>query len=80
MFPYENLPDIHRFCHEQLDELHREGGDEAPELRARLETAVHALRALDPETWGQAEEDVRHVAGRFAAHPGYAALGLDDDE
>jgi hypothetical protein len=41
-----------------------------------LEIAVHALRALEPDTWWQAEDDIRDIAARFATHPKYPALGL----
>jgi hypothetical protein len=59
VFPYKNLPAIHSFCVARLEEFHAAGDEEAPKLRARLETAVHALRALDPDTWWQAEDDIR---------------------
>ena len=62
MFPYRNLPAIYSFCCARLDESHRAGDAEAPKLRARLESAVHALRALPPDTWWQAEDDIRAIA------------------
>ncbi|MBD0738068.1 hypothetical protein [Streptomyces sp. CBMA29] len=80
MFPYQSLPDIYEFCCERLDEVRAEGGQEDAHARERLESGVHALRALDPDAWWQAEADIREIAGRFEAHPEYAALGLDGDE
>lgn len=78
MFPYEDLPEIYSFCLACLEESHREGDAEAPDLLARLEAGVHALRALEPETWGQAEDDIREIVARFSTYPEYAALGLGD--
>jgi hypothetical protein len=74
------IPKIYAFCRRRLDE--RAGsndGADVSERRARLEAAVHALRALGPETWPAAEEDVREITARFADHPEYAAFGLDDE-
>ncbi|MFI7065538.1 hypothetical protein ACIBL3_31395 [Kribbella sp. NPDC050124] len=76
MFPYAKLPAIRSFCLARLEAAHHAGEAEAPELRARLENAVHALRALEPDTWWQAEEDIRDIAVRFATDPDYPALGL----
>lgn len=80
MFPHENLPDIHAFCRARLETARHEADAEAPGLLGRLEVAVHTLRALGPETWPQAEQDIREIAARFAAHAEYAALELDADE
>ena len=80
MFPYENLPDIYSFCLARLEEARRDGDAEASGRLARLESGVHALRALEPATWGQAEDEIREIASRFVTHPEYAALELDGDE
>ncbi|TDO48609.1 hypothetical protein EV643_107239 [Kribbella sp. VKM Ac-2527] len=71
MSPYRNLPAIHSFCVARLEESHRAGDAEALKLRARLETAVHALRTLDPDAWWQAEDDIRAIAARYTTHPEY---------
>jgi hypothetical protein len=80
VFPYANLPGIYSFCRTRLEASQREGDADAPGLRGRLEIAVHALRALGPETWGQAEDDIREIAARFATHPEYTTLGFGRDE
>jgi len=76
VFPYEHLPAIRSFCIARLEASQNASDAETPRLRARLETAVHALRALGPETWPQAETDIEDIATRFATHPDYPALGL----
>lgn len=75
MFPYQNLPAIHSFCVARLKASHQAGDAEASNLQARLETAVHTLRALGPDTWWRAEHDIRDIAARFSTHPDYPALG-----
>jgi hypothetical protein len=76
VFPYKNLPAIHAFCVARLEESHRLGDAEAPRLRGHLETAAHALRALAPDTWWQAEDDIRDIAARYTTHPEYPTLDL----
>jgi hypothetical protein len=76
VFPYQHLPAIRSFCIARLEASQNAGHTEAPRLRARLETAIHTLRALEPETWPQAETDIEAIAARFATHPDYPALGL----
>lgn len=76
MFPYENLPAIRSFCLARLQASQTAGDPDAPSLRARLDTAVHALRALHPDTWPQAETDIQQIANRYATHPDYPPLGL----
>lgn len=76
VFPYHHLPAIRSFCIARLEASQNAGDTEAPRLRARLDTAVHALRALEPATWPQAETEIQHIAARFATHPDYPPLGL----
>ncbi len=76
MFPYQHLPVIRSFCIARLEAAQNAGDPEAPSLRTRLETAVHALRALEPATWPQAESEIQTIAARFATHPDYPPLGL----
>lgn len=80
MFPYQHLPAIRSFCLARLETSETAGDTETPRLRARLEAAVHALRALDPETWPQAENDIKDIAARFATHPDYPPLGLTSND
>ncbi|WP_410791514.1 hypothetical protein [Kribbella sp. C-35] len=76
MFPYQHLPAIRSFCIARLEASQNAGNTEAVHLRARLETAVHALRALEPPTWPQAESEIQQIAARFATHPDYPSLAL----
>lgn len=76
VFPYNHLPAIRSFCIARLEASQNAGDPEALHLRARLETAVHALRALDPDTWPQAETEINQIAAHYATHPDYPPLGL----
>ncbi|MGW6200095.1 hypothetical protein ACWF0M_28395 [Kribbella sp. NPDC055110] len=50
VFPYEHLPAIRSLCIARTEASQNADDPEALELRARLETAAHTLRASGPES------------------------------